>query len=73
MISQLLFQARLHWIHLLMDNNNIIDKQGPETNIEINRSGCLEHDVARNSQVLHWHFSIPRATPCSRYLFIHVM
>ena len=25
----------------------------------INRSRCLEHDVARIYQVLHWNFSIP--------------
>ena len=32
-----------------------------EINFIINTAGCLEHDVARNSQ------SIPRATSCSRH------
>ena len=41
--------------------------------ISINRSGCLEQDVARwNAQVLHLNFSISRVTSCFRYpdLFI---
>ena len=33
----------------------------------INTFGCLEHDVARNSQGLLQNFSIPLATSCSRY------
>ena len=50
-------QTCQHFYYVTYAHTNDID--GSFIAVTKHRSRCLEHDVARNSQVLHWNISIP--------------